>query len=593
MEKKRLQRAEIVDSTAFDVSSQQAEYERQQKATYLQSEKASSALKSFVTLTVVFVGSLVVFIAFLTAIIGNLHLFIDVSGAIMRILLQWVIPVLWIAVILFVGTKVLERFLKYRYEKAQLDHMEAETNAMNAEQTRLNVLNDAEIREIEARAKVLEAQADQLRATLPFDDQGNLFVWNPDRGFVQYVRGQMREFPNLTTYHNAPRLNAAQEEQKALLPGNVQRISLEDAARHVKDLELCLGTSVLNNGNPILAEIADTHLKIVGATRMGKSCLAGGILRMVELTHSPARLQFAMLDSEYKTSRLFESSSHLTTLDVKGQRARMHARTLQEVPFYLHLLARELERRDRLDTLDIEELPHILVYFEEFLNAKRQMRNQLPKQFETFVTDLNALATRGLKLGMHLMLCAQVDYADEDLTEIMAQFYGLNISFGVKPSAARAAGFTVADLLNQNYQNKAQGQFVIESFAGNDLGLAPDFDVRTKVKELEAAKRGLISEAQTIITEESRNEPETGRNEPRNESRNEQETSSDAELEQKLHEVLAFMEKYPGANSTEIKRAIWNAKQGDNEKWRKATYQYAQVSKRIQELARRGLNAGE
>ena len=81
------------------------------------------------------------------------------------------------------------------------------------------------------------------------------------------------------------------------------------------------------------------------------------------------------------------------------------------------------------------------------------------------------------------MCCAQVDYADEDL-KAFANNFGLNISFSVRPEAARAAGFMNYPLLAKNWTAKIPGQFVVEGTGCNDLCVAPDYDVKAMLKEL-------------------------------------------------------------------------------------------------------------
>ncbi len=159
------------------------------------------------------------------------------------------------------------------------------------------------------------------------------------------------------------------------------------------------------------------------------------------MTHDPEKLCFALLDMEYRTSQLFEKSKHVAVLNLGlGREIHCHAKSIEDVPMYLHYLVQELECRNRLSYHELEKLPHILIYLEEFLDLKKRLKIGDKKVYVQFLTDFNTLATRGLKLGLHLMLCAQVDYADEDLKDCMAQFVGINMAFGVKPLAAMAAG---------------------------------------------------------------------------------------------------------------------------------------------------------
>jgi hypothetical protein len=75
-------------------------------------------------------------------------------------------------------------------------------------------------------------------------------------------------------------------------------------------LQVGLGRS-LTSGELLQIELPDNHIKLIGATRKGKSSMAGGILEQVRLTQDPNILQFALRDLENKTSRLFERSHTL------------------------------------------------------------------------------------------------------------------------------------------------------------------------------------------------------------------------------------------------------------------------------------------
>jgi hypothetical protein len=90
-------------------------------------------------------------------------------------------------------------------------------------------------------------------------------------------------------------------------------------------------------------------------------------------------------------------------------------------------------------------------------------------------------------------MCAQVDYADEDFREALANVTN-GMSFCVKPTAAQAAGFMNAELLAKNAQSKKVGQAVAETVSCNDLVLAPDYDLEARIaafeeRELEAERR--------------------------------------------------------------------------------------------------------
>lgn len=345
-----------------------------------------------------------------------------------------------------------------------------------------------------------------------------------------------------------PELNIA-KPQVSELAGRVEHNSLQ----------VCLGKS-LTDGSYLISEMSETHIKIIGGTRMGKSCQAGAMLEQFQMTHGPDRLCFALLDMEYKNSRLFEQSEHLAVLN-HGREIPCHAKNIDEVPRYIGYLVDELERRDRLSYQELALLPHILVYIEEFLDLKKRLKIADKKVCNKFLVDFNTLATRGLKLGLHLMICAQVDYADDDLKDSMAQFLGLNMAFGVKPEAARAAGFISSELLAQNYANRQKGQFVLEMIGCCDLGIAPDYDVKAKLEALSEARASLWQ--------------------------NTEQTMLDVALQAKLAQVM----EVPGESMKCCIKRVWGATPGDNNGWRNAKKEYEEVLKTIHSFALKGMQS--
>lgn len=356
--------------------------------------------------------------------------------------------------------------------------------------------------------------------------------------------------------------------------GNIEKPSVEELARKVErnSLTLCLGRS-LTTGKDLTTELNGTHLKIIGGTQMGKSCMAGSILAQIEKTHDPDVLCFALLDMEYKTSRLFEKSSHLARVTTgQGREVKLHAKTIEEVPIHLHYIVEELERRNRLGSYqDVEKLPHILIYIEEFLDLKKRLKSQGGKVCNQFLADFSTIATRGLKLGLHIMACAQVDYADDDLKDAMNQFIGLNLAFGVRPQAAMAAGFINSDLLSQNFASKTRGQFVLETLGYADLGIAPDYDVKEKIKALHQT-RVLARETKDLSLE-------TGFQVDFNQIENQFQTSSQAILadldgeqwpiEQfnwKLDQMIALLT----AKQNEQFKQIWEVSPGPGREYKRA-----------------------
>lgn len=598
--KRRFQQTGMVDQETVDQYQERYEHKRQE--VQRDAQRLQDSIRSLATSGLIAVGAVVVLVAFMTALLGNLHQYLETASAFMKFLLNWFVPGVGCAFALWCIVRLYRAFKAWRFDRLDLKRGQAEIDAMNAATNRENLLADAEYAVRMAEAAERTARAQQLSMTLPVDDQGNALYRDPYTGLVTPYIMQMREHPNLSSYHQSQKNDNTLQpgQQQAALPAATGKPTVEEMARLIEhnSLNVALGRSrtATNPENQyIISELQDSHLKIIGGSRMGKSCGAGGILRQVELTHDPRRLSFALLDLENKTSRLFENSEHLITIGGRRERA-IHARTIEEVPVYLHYLADELEKRDRMTYAQVEDRPHILVYLEEFLNLKRQLKANYPKLYPTFLVDFNTLATRGLKLGLHLMACAQVDYADEEMRESMNQFMGLNMAYGVRPQAAMAAGFVNTELLNQNYANRKPGQFVIESFSGADIGDAPEFDVRGKVKALEEAKRVTLREEKPYeISEKStqRNSLETGRNELRNGPRNEPDAGLQAYLREKMLEVINYTRENQSATTTDIIKAVWQVKPGDNDPYRQAKDEYAEVQRMITDLAMRGMSQGD
>src|SRR5207248_9328229 len=89
---------------------------------------------------------------------------------------------------------------------------------------------------------------------------------------------------------------------------------------------------------------------------------------------------------------------------------------------------------------------------------------------------------------VQLLMCAQVDYRDDDFQEALINITG-GMSFCVRTSAALAAGFTRTDLLKRNVEADAKGQAVVETPDCKDLVLAPEFDLKRKLLAFEQARQ--------------------------------------------------------------------------------------------------------
>jgi hypothetical protein len=141
-------------------------------------------------------------------------------------------------------------------------------------------------------------------------------------------------------------------------------------------------------------------------------------------------------------------------------------------------------------------MPLLIVYMEEFLalkdhfkhrvaGAKKpEVKEQTQADYDTLIHCISELARRGLKARIQLLLCAQVDYRDDDLYEALANITA-GMSFCVKPSAALAAGFSDAEMLKRNQKDNIVSQAVAEFSGCKDLILAPEYPLREKLIELE------------------------------------------------------------------------------------------------------------
>lgn len=331
----------------------------------------------------------------------------------------------------------------------------------------------AEIGVLEVQPRVIESQADKGFNT-EIVEGSTIRTINPI---------SIAPASNTTNnYLGAPEEEGAEEKEQKR-PTIAELVPLVER----NSFEVPFGASLMGNGTVIIS-IEDVHIKIIGSSRKGKSCLAAAILDLATQTHDPHVLKIALLDLENKTSKLFEHlGEHIVVLPTVKGRLPMHARSVKQAAEYLHYIRCEMDRRYTLTDDELEKLPHILVYIEEFLSLKKH-KDLTKEERATLADDLNELAIRGLKALIHLMACAQVDYADDDLKPF-ANNFGLNASFAVRPPAAQAAGFVCSELLAMNWQSKTPGQCVVEGTACNDLINAPDYDVKAKLKALGSGKQ--------------------------------------------------------------------------------------------------------
>ena len=277
-----------------------------------------------------------------------------------------------------------------------------------------------------------------------------------------------------------------------------ERLTLEEIIEHTETngYELPIGRSLTKANAPaVYINILEQHLKLIGASRKGKSSMAAFILDLLIHTHDRKHILIAMLDLEYKTSRLFEQAANIATLRVNGDTTKLHAKTPEQCLEMSGYIVQLLNKRYELDELAIDSLPVLIVYVEEFLDLKDHFKRQIDQatnkaekdqattDYNQLVSNISKIARRGLKVRIQLLLCAQVDYRDDDFREALLNMTA-GFSFAVQPPAARASGFYNNALLTRNAINNQPGQAVLEHPDCKDLILAPEYDLKAKLLSL-------------------------------------------------------------------------------------------------------------
>jgi hypothetical protein len=216
--------------------------------------------------------------------------------------------------------------------------------------------------------------------------------------------------------------------------------------------------------DPLTGQLARTnlpkavHIQLLGASGQGKSRQATSILTQLCARNDTQHLQLALIDCEGETTAPFQQLPHVRYLADESKEAAKAFRGL----------VNELERRDVSRVL----WPVIFIFVEEFLNLRRTMPADYRDQA---LEDYTTLALRGRKRGMFLFSIGQTAYTEKAIRDAQMQFLS-SMAFAVKPTAARSAGFTNTDLLNQLYQERRPGQFLLERPAGDSILLAPYVD---------------------------------------------------------------------------------------------------------------------
>lgn len=278
----------------------------------------------------------------------------------------------------------------------------------------------------------------------------------------------------------------------------IRRATIDEICEHItyNSYWIYLGRSLTADGNPAVPIcIYKKHIKLIGASQKGKSSMAAALLEIITRTHDPQHVRIALLDLEDQTSNLFANVPHLGRVTVEGRKILLHARSREQVLEYLTYIVKIMDFRYTLTRAEVAKQPILLVYIEEFLAFKNyykrrveatkgEEKEQAKRDYAQLIYCINELALRGLKARVQLLLCAQVDYRDEDLQEALTSITS-GMSFCVRPSAASAAGFYNTELIKRNAIENAIGQAVVEMPEINDLILAPDYNLEQRLLDLE------------------------------------------------------------------------------------------------------------
>lgn len=319
-----------------------------------------------------------------------------------------------------------------------------------------------------------------------------------------------------------------------------------------------------DTGELVILSIEDAvHFKLIGSSGFGKSCEAAALLEQAITLNTPDLLQIALLDLEHKTSRLFENSPNVATLQVGRRSVPMVATNADEVATYLGYLKSELDRRAHLSETDLQAEPILLMYVEEMLSLQYEVVDA--KLLSRMLADLSVLAIRARKYRMFLLACAQTDYSTPELKTAQKQFR-TRIAYAIDTTAARAAGFMSTDLIKYNFVNsqKGDGQFVLESPGIAALMLAPVYDVRQKLLARERSTRPNLS----IV-----NDDRTASERPLNDT--------ERSLQAKAAQVAELRALQWGKEA--IIKKVWGAKKGGNKAYVEAEAEFEQIVSQLEE----------
>ena len=156
----------------------------------------------------------------------------------------------------------------------------------------------------------------------------------------------------------------------------VERVTIELICEHVErnSYGIYIGRSLTQEGNPAVPlQFYKQHIEIIGVSQKGKSSMAAALMDIITRTHDPEYVQLVLLDMENQTSSLFAHLPHVMTW--KGK--KLHARTPEEVIEQLGLVVEIMNYRYTLPAQERADLPVLLVYLEEFLALKNELKNRI------------------------------------------------------------------------------------------------------------------------------------------------------------------------------------------------------------------------
>jgi FtsK/SpoIIIE family len=397
-------------------------------------------------------------------------------------------------------------------------------------------------------------------------------------GYIEDDRIKVQPVIQEKHVHNYKELPPPKDEDEPLPPDEISTPTFEEIVRQVphNSLQICPGKS-LTTGEYFLASLPKQHLLLIGSSQKGKSTEAAAFMDQLTRTHDRQHLLLALLDLEDLTCNLFAGLPHVLRFHVGNRTIKAVARSPQEVARHLGYLVQMMDYRYTLPERERAAQPHVLIYLEEFLELKRRLKGA---DLARMADDFTSLATRGLKANMHLMVCAQASYSQEEFREAMGQLVGINLAFCAPPKLAQSAGFMAHDLLKENFLAKKPGQFVIESTGITDVGIAPTYDLKGKLQALQDTEEVLPRATQVL---EGVDEDEM---EPLAPLAPRQHPTSTQLAPESAHPVAPALEavlrlQQEGASQDVIIEKLWHVKKGTNKKYLAAREEYRQCVESI------------